>query len=928
MEINKNNFKILLIEDNPGDADLIREMLPETYAIEHVTRLHDALSLIAASPYDMVFADLGLPDSQGLETIERIFGIAKNQPVIVLTGLHDEEIGAKAISLGAQDFLVKGEFTAPILIRSIRYALERKHAEDAIRHAASQWQTTFDSVNDAIMLLDTSGRIIRCNRAFTALVDQSFDSVVGSTCWKLMHGTDGPIEKCPVAMMKKSLQRESLILPVQDKWFKVVADPIFDDLGELTGAVHIMTDITEYKNTERELILNEKRIKSLLEMNAMTEATEEEICNFALEAMVELTSSEGGYLHLFDDKSKAILLTSWSKNVLTICGASKGLHYPIEKAGIWADPARTKQPVIHNDFQSQPEKKGYPEGHFPVLRHMSIPVLDGEKVVAIAGVGNKQEPYTDFDVVQLTLFTNNLWKLLKHVRDQKTLVESEDRFRSLYQQFNALLDANPDMLMLISPEMKILWSNRGAEVISGLSRDELAGKICYQVLHAKSGACENCPIERCFRSGQSESSVLTSTGGIVRDIRAVPIKDAEGKVVSVIDLSRDITDHRKLEEQFRQSQKMEAIGQLAGGVAHDFNNILSAIIGYGNLAEMKLPDDHAVRHDLEQILRSADRAAALTQSLLAFSRKQPIRMELIGLNEVISKFEKFLLRLLREDIELTIQRADEELIVMADRGQIEQVIMNLVTNARDAMPGKGRLLIETALIFLNEDFSKSHGYGRPGEFAMISVSDTGMGMDEKTKQKIFEPFFTTKEIGKGTGLGLATVYGIVKSHGGFINVYSEPGRGTAFKIYLPVTREAAEQKIIGILKPAPLKGGTETILVAEDDDALRKLTTVILSHMGYRVIEAMDGNDAVEKFINNKDAIKLVILDGIMPGLNGKEVYREIAALRPDMRCIFISGYAEDIFTKDGIPIEKVDFLMKPITPSVLLNKVREVLDR
>lgn len=632
-------LRILLIEDNPGDADLIRELLPELYAIEHVTRLTDALGLIANKSYDTILADLGLPDSQGLETVRKLLGAAETVPIVVLTGLHDEDVSARAIAMGAQDFLVKGEYNTSLLIRSINYAIERK-------------------------------------------------------------------------------------------------------------------------------------------------------------------------------------------------------------------------------------------------------------------------------------------------RSEQELVESEERFRFLYQQFNALLDANPDVLMLVSPEMKILWANNGAAVAAGLGKEELIGLTCYTVYHGQSSNCYDCPVKKAFWSGNIESCILTSADGTVRDIRSIPIKDAEGAVVSVIDVARDITEHRKLEEQLRQSQKMEAIGQLAGGVAHDFNNILSTIIGYCSLAQMKLPDDHAVRYDLEQILQSADRATNLTKSLLAFSRKQPLKMALIELNEVIGRFEKFLQRLLREDIELKIHFAGVDLPVIADCGQIEQILMNLVSNARDAISSKGRLVIETGLVVLDENFERTHGYGRQGEFSVIAVSDTGIGMDSKTREKIFEPFFTTKELGKGTGLGLATVYGIVKSHGGFINVYSEEGKGSTFRIYLPLVRDTEIKKNDEQLLIADMKGGTETVLLAEDDESLRRLNASILDHMGYTVHEAVDGDAAVEKFMKNRDGISLVILDGIMPGLNGKEVYLKIKEMCPDMPCLFVSGYAEDIFTKDGVPLEKVDFLTKPISPSVLLAKVREILDR
>jgi CheY-like chemotaxis protein len=373
---------------------------------------------------------------------------------------------------------------------------------------------------------------------------------------------------------------------------------------------------------------------------------------------------------------------------------------------------------------------------------------------------------------------------------------------------------------------------------------------------------------------------------------------------------------------------MEAIGLLAGGVAHDFNNILTAVVSYSHLTLMKMQENDPLRHYIQQILESSNRAAALTQSLLAFSRKQTVNLTVIDLNEVIKGFEKFLLRLIREDIALETTCAGDTLSVMADRGQIEQMIMNLVTNAQDAMPDGGRLAIETKLVSLDQEFIETRGFGKPGEYALVSVSDTGIGMDEQTKSRGFEPFFTTKEQGKGTGLGLSMVYGIVKKHDGFINVYSEPGKGTTFKIYLPILRvaEDADNQTTG--EPVAPRGGTETLLMAEDDEDLREVNVVMLNHFGYTVIEAVDGVDAVSKFIENKERIQLIILDAIMPRMNGKEAFREIKAMGPEMKFIFMSGYAEDIFTKNGVPDHEAEFILKPVSPDDLLKKIREVLDR
>ncbi|OGU14063.1 MAG: hypothetical protein A2076_12045 [Geobacteraceae bacterium GWC2_53_11] len=410
------------------------------------------------------------------------------------------------------------------------------------------------------------------------------------------------------------------------------------------------------------------------------------------------------------------------------------------------------------------------------------------------------------------------------------------------------------------------------------------------------------------------------------------LKGNLARLVPVIERSlRDITERkgkRAVEEQYRQAQRMEAVGQLAGGVAHDFNNILQAILGYSHLILAKADGNEPVKHYVEELLKASTRAADLTKSLLAFSRKQAVTLEVIELNEVIQGNEAFLRRLIREDIELKVTCSGEPLTVLADRGQIEQVFMNLVTNGRDAMPNGGMLTIETRLVALDQDFIEAHGYGTAGLFSSFSVSDSGCGMDKSTQSHIFEPFFTTKEQGEGTGLGLSMVYGIVKKHDGYITVYSEPGIGTIFKVYLPLIQASILAGEKDVQKAVPLRGGNETILVGEDDDALRRLSRNVLGHYGYNVIEAVDGQDAVDKFVAYGKSIDLVILDAIMPKKNGKQACDEMRRMRPDLQVLFVSGYTRDIFADGKAFDENSVFIQKPVAPDVLLAEVRKLLDK
>ncbi len=417
-------------------------------------------------------------------------------------------------------------------------------------------------------------------------------------------------------------------------------------------------------------------------------------------------------------------------------------------------------------------------------------------------------------------------------------------------------------------------------------------------------------------------------GGVASEVR-VETGDEIGKLADAFNTMLDALKKREaekehLQEQLRHAQKMEAIGTLAGGIAHDFNNILTAIMGFGGLIQMKIPKESLISSHVEQILESAERAASLTKNLLAFSRKQLSTPAPLNLNESISNLKKLLGRLIKEDIEFKVELGENDLVVMADQGQLDQIFMNLVTNARDAMPKGGMLTITTGAAQLPPHIVVTSQAGSSGGYALISVADTGIGIDEKTQEKIFDPFFTTKEVGKGTGLGLSMIYGIVKQHDGYIDVKSEVGKGTTFNIYLPLidsTFEKQEEKA-----SRPLKRGTETILVADDDPAVASLVKRILEEFGYKVLEARDGENAIEQFLKHKDDIHLLLLDVIMPKKNGKEAYDAIKKIKPEIKAIFISGYSAEIIDEQAI-LAGLNFIGKPVSPEELLFSVREVLD-
>jgi PAS domain S-box-containing protein len=511
------------------------------------------------------------------------------------------------------------------------------------------------------------------------------------------------------------------------------------------------------------------------------------------------------------------------------------------------------------------------------------------------------------------------------ITERKTMADS---LRQAKEFTDKVIDSANVLIVGLSINGEVTLLNRTAEELLGYSREEIEGRgfqtfIPPQVLPAVKAEFRRLLDEG--KPGTFENPVLTKSGEL-RTIswRNSPIVEDE-KIVGTISFGIDVTEHRKTEAQLLHAQKMEAIGTLAGGIAHDFNNILTAIVGFGSLLLMDLAEDDPNRDKMQKILTATDRATALIQGLLAYSRKEAVNLRAVDLNDVVTRFDHFLSKIIGEDIELKILPAGGPLPILADVGQIEQVLMNLAANARDAMPDGGSLLIRVEETLVDAGFVASHGYGQEGHYAMLTASDTGAGIDTVKLGHIFEPFFTTKEVGKGTGLGLAIVYGIIKQHHGFINVYSEQGKGTTFRVYLPLTGLPSEERSYE-MAPLP-RGNGETILLAEDNEDIRNFFHDLLTGNGYLVMEAVDGVEAVEQFRQHGDEIQLFLLDVIMPRKNGKEAIDEIRAVKPDAKALFMSGYTADIISRKGILTEGLELISKPFSPHALLAKIREVLN-
>jgi two-component system cell cycle sensor histidine kinase/response regulator CckA len=495
--------------------------------------------------------------------------------------------------------------------------------------------------------------------------------------------------------------------------------------------------------------------------------------------------------------------------------------------------------------------------------------------------------------------------------------------------FRLISENAADMISLVDANGRRLYNSPSYEKLLGYSAEELAETSAYEQIHPDDREAVIAAIAQARQSGTGRRLeyrvhhkdgrwlVVESTASVARN---------QQKDESLVIVNRDITDRKQLEQQLYLSQKLEAIGRLSGGVAHDFNNLLGVIIGYGEVLQRKIGEDHPLREAVNEIQKAGKRAAVLTQQLLAFSRKQVLEPKVLDLNSVVSDVEKMLRRLIGEDIELEIVLQSGLGMVKADRGQIEQVIMNLAVNSRDAMPKGGRLTLETSNAKLGENDVKRFQYVVPGPYVLLKVTDTGCGMDAEVRSHMFEPFYTTKEPGKGTGLGLATVYGVIKQSGGYIWVESEVGRGATFKIYLP--RIAALRELDG-QQESPARradGRSRTVLLVEDEHSLRKLTRDTLVELGYSVLEAGDALEALAVAQQSDFAIDLLLTDVVMPGMNGRALADKLSALRPDIRVLYMSGYTDGAVAAQGVLESGISILRKPFTRDELTGRVDEVL--
>jgi PAS domain S-box-containing protein len=799
--------------------------------------------------------------------------------------------------------------------------------EAKLRSSIERHSITLQAIGDAVISTDIAGRVEVLNPVAEDLTGWAQDQASGLPLSEVFHiineetrqTVENPVSKVLREGMVVGLANHTLLI-AKDGTERPIADsaaPIRDENGRITGVVLVFRDLTDERRVQR---LNQVRM-TLLEY-ASTH-TLEEFLTRTLDEIGALVNSPIGFYHFVSPDQQTLSLQQWSTRTLKeFCQAQgRGMHYEIDRAGIWADGIREGKPVMHNDYASLQNKKGMPEGHALVLRELVVPVKRNDKVVAILGVGNKPFDYSEKDIETVAFLADATWQIVQNKLTDEALRGSEEKFRLAFH-------TSPDSINLIRlDDGMYLDINQGFVQIMGYNPEELIGKTLPELNLWKN------PEERkrFFKDLKEKGSVenrktefVRKDGGVIIGLMSARVFRMQEEEV-VLSIGRDITEHLRLEDQLRGAQKMEAIGRLAGGVAHDFNNMLSVILGYTDLGlEITKPED-ALYGPLKEIQNAANRSANITRQLLAFARKQTIAPRVIDLNEMVESMLRMLRRLIGENIDLKWLPAAELWSLNMDPSQIDQILANLCVNARDAIQGGGLVVIETGRATFDEDACMGHPDCRPGDFVLLAVSDNGQGMEKPTLENLFEPFFTTKDVGQGTGLGLATVYGIVQQNRGFIHVYSEPGKGASFKIYLPRhdTAKELDREEDQSIQPAR---NQETILLVEDEPAILKMASIMLEKLGYIVLAANTPGKALE-LARAVSPIHLLITDVVMPEMNGKDLAEQLILLHPDMRVLFMSGYTANVIAHHGVLDEGVRFIPKPFSRWDISLKVREAME-
>jgi two-component system, cell cycle sensor histidine kinase and response regulator CckA len=885
-------YRLLFVEDSAADLELIQRALRRggvRFEAEVVTGRREFSQRVRAGSFDAVLSDFRLPGWTGMDALGEMKNAGLSIPFLLITGTLGEEKAVECMRAGASDCILKDRLAR--LPTAVRQAVEMSEIrERQVRIAEELWASESKlslMLSQLPAIIWTTDRDLR----LTSLTGAGLPGLPASA-WqrqnqplhRALEGSHPAVEAHRRALAGESVEfGEDLEGRAYWSW----VEPLRDTAGRVSGCLGLALDISEKKRLENE---TQERARELRQANQTLGA----LVSHAPVAIVALDHQ--GHVRIWNPEAERMF--GWT--AAEVMGGNLP-NVPEERE------------EEHRVFCDLLRHGGGISGIETQRKHKDGEMLDVSlSAAAVSVAGGPAEPAGE--LMMITVLTD---------------ITERKRAEAEMQRLITAVEQAAEAVMIADRDGIIRYVNPAFCTMTGYSREEAVGQRTNLLRSGTKDERFYALLWKTVLSGQiwrGEFENRKKDGTLVpMEASITPVHGPRGGITSFICISQDVSGRRQLERQLLQAQKFEAIGQLAGGIAHDFNNVLGAILGMAELGRLEAPQGTRIGERLEKICHHAGRAAALTRQLLAFSRRQQLERRYIDLNLSVNEVTSLVSESLGKDVEVITELAGDLAGVHADPSQVEQVLMNLCVNARDAMPNGGRLTIRTHAVRLDEEACRTRPGISPGEFVRLTVADTGTGMDAVTLGRIFEPFFTTKPPGRGTGLGLATVYGVVKQHGGCIDVNSRVGEGTTFDLYFPVAA-AAEPMAQEKRKSEPVRGGSETILLAEDHEGLRELVRESLQALGYRVLAASDGQEAVDVFRGHQGKIDLLVLDVIMPRLRGPDAYKRIRDLNPAVPVLFCTGYNPDSAQVESLTSHPV--LQKPYPALELARTVRQILDQ